>query len=377
MDKEIIKPRKILVRGVNWIGDAVMSMPAVRQLRKAFPQAEIHLLVQDKLSDIWKSNPDINSVIEISPSDSPFAVAGLVKKYDFDIAVIFPNSFRSAIEAWLSGIPRRVGFSFGLRSMLLTDPVKPPHKFVKIKKLSKWKIRRLISENKNSTIVNLSPQHHHIYNYLCIVGAIGASQVTTEPEILVDKNLTELTVNKFGLGRISGRKILGLNPGAEYGIAKRWFPERFTEAAVQIYNKIKCGILIFGGKKDAQYCEQISEAIRNLISEPDCVINLAGKTSLLELCSTLKLCDVVISNDTGPAHIAAAVGTSVVAIFASTSPELTAPGLPGSDKHIIIRSTAPCSPCFRRVCPIDFRCMNEISVGQVVSAALLLFNRPK
>lgn len=374
MGEEKLNPKKILVRGVNWIGDAVMSMPAVYQLRRAFPQAEIHLLVQEKLLDIWKNNPDINSVIGFSRSDSPFAVAKMVRTLNFDLAIIFPNSFRSAFEVWLARIPRRVGFAFGLRSLLLTDPVKPPHKFVKIKKLTEWKIKKLISAGKDK-MATVSTEYHHIYNYLCIVGKTGANQTAVEPKIVVDKNSIEQTSSKFELHKLYGRTILGLNPGAEYGIAKRWFPERFVEAAVQIYRRTRCGILIFGGKKDESYCEQICESIKNQISEPECVINLAGKTSLSELCAALKLCHVVISNDSGPAHIAAAVGARVVAIFASTSPELTAPGIPGSNKHIIVRSSAPCSPCFRRECPVDFRCMNEITVEKVVNAVFFLLNK--
>lgn len=374
MGEEKLNPKKILVRGVNWIGDAVMSMPAVYQLRRAFPQAEIHLLVQEKLLDIWKNNPDINSVIGFSRSDSPFAVAKMVRTLNFDLAIIFPNSFRSAFEVWLARIPRRVGFAFGLRSLLLTDPVKPPHKFVKIKKLTKWKIKKLISAGKDKT-ATVSTEYHHIYNYLCIVGKTGANQTAVEPKIVVDKNSIEQTSSKFRLHKLYGRTILGLNPGAEYGIAKRWFPERFVEAAVQVYRRTRCGILIFGGKKDESYCEQICESIKSEISEPECVLNLAGKTSLSELCAALKLCHVVISNDSGPAHIAAAVGARVVAIFASTSPELTAPGIPGSNKHIIVRSSAPCSPCFRRECPVDFRCMNEITVEKVVNAVFFLLNK--
>ncbi|MCX7872218.1 MAG: lipopolysaccharide heptosyltransferase II [Verrucomicrobiae bacterium] len=374
MTCEKLTPKKIVIRSVNWIGDAVMSMPAVHQLRKTFPGAKINLLVKENIADLWKNNTNLDGLITFSKSESLCAIKKKIKEYNFDLAVVFPNSFRSAFEMWLARIPNRVGFGYGLRSLLLTIPVRPPHKFVKIKKVSKQKIIRLINDGKSEPVIRFSPEHHHIYNYLRIVGAIGASQEPIEPQIIVPQIDIDLLTQKFGLNKLSGRKILGINPGAEYGVAKRWFPERFVDAAIQIYNKTKCGILIFGGQKDESYCEQIYTQIKSRVDNPDCVINLTGKTSLTQLCAALKLCNAVISNDTGPAHIAAAVGTRIVTIFASTSPELTSPGLPHSDKHVIIRSTAPCSPCFRRECPIDFRCMKEITVEKIVVATLSILS---
>ena len=172
---------------------------------------------------------------------------------------------------------------------------------------------------------------------------------------------------KFGLDKIT-TPIFGLNPGAEYGPAKRWPVEKFISAAKEIQQRTNCAWILFGGKGDATITNQIESAIRNQKSE---IINLAGITSLRELMALLKLCRVLLTNDTGPMHVAAALGTPVVVPFGSTSPELTGPGLPGDARNLLLKSDAPCAPCFLRECPIDFRCMNGISVGRVVETILL------
>ena len=161
--------------------------------------------------------------------------------------------------------------------------------------------------------------------------------------------------------------VFGLNPGAEYGPAKRWPVERFIAAAQEIQNRTNCVWLIFGGQNDKAVADKIQSAIGNRQSA---ILNFAGKTSLRELMSLLKLCRVLLTNDSGPMHVAAALGTPVVVPFGSTSPELTGPGLPGDPRHRLLKSDAPCSPCFLRECPIDFRCLNGISVERVVEAVL-------
>ena len=159
--------------------------------------------------------------------------------------------------------------------------------------------------------------------------------------------------------------VFGLNPGAEYGPAKRWPVERFIAAAQEIQNRTNCIWLIFGGKGDMTLAERINSELRTPNSE---LRSLAGQTSLRELMSLLKLCRVLLTNDSGPMHVAAALGTPVVVPFGSTSPELTGPGLPGDPRHRLLKSDAPCSPCFLRECPIDLRCLNGISVERVVEA---------
>ena len=163
------------------------------------------------------------------------------------------------------------------------------------------------------------------------------------------------------------RPIFGLNPGAEYGPAKRWPVEKFIAAAKEIQQRTNCAWLLFGGKSDAAHHQpnrirNPQSAIRNFQSGRQ---NFAPRTD-----GALKLCRVLLTNDTGPMHVAAALGTPVVVPFGSTSPELTGPGLPGDPRHRLLKSDAPCSPCFLRECPIDFRCMNGISVERVVEAVM-------
>ena len=177
----------------------------------------------------------------------------------------------------------------------------------------------------------------------------------------------EAAKKKFGLEKIT-QPVFGLNPGAEYGPAKRWPVEKFIAAAQEIQQRTNCVWLIFGGKGDAAVGNHGSNPPSR--NPPSRHLNLAGKTSLRELMALLKLCRVLLTNDTGPMHVAAALGTPVVVPFGSTSPELTGPGLPGDPRHRLLKSDAPCSPCFLRECPIDFRCMNGISVERVVEAVL-------
>jgi heptosyltransferase-2 len=198
---------------------------------------------------------------------------------------------------------------------------------------------------------------------------VGANPEPLAPQLFVSSNEIEAARKQFGLEQMT-LPVFGLNPGAEYGPAKRWPVERFITAAREIEKRTNCVWLIFGGKNDNAIAAQIESAIGNRQSA---IFNLADKTSLRELMALLKLCRVLLTNDSGPMHVAAALGTPVVVPFGSTSPDLTGPGLPGDPRHRLLKSDAPCSPCFRRDCPIDFRCMTGISVESVVEAVFEAF----
>jgi len=172
--------------------------------------------------------------------------------------------------------------------------------------------------------------------------------------------------DQFQLDTAAPVSWLALNPSAAYGPAKRWPAEKLAKVVQMVSAKIRPVIwLSFAPPSDASLCDEIaSRAGTN-------IINLAGMTSVRDLMGLLKLCRVLLTNDSGPMHLAAALGTPIVALFGSTSPELTGPGLPGDVRHQILRQFTPCSPCFRRTCPIDFRCMTGITVEQVVAAVLL------
>ena len=200
---------------------------------------------------------------------------------------------------------------------------------------------------------------------------MGANPEPLPPQLFVLPDEVETAKKKFGLEKIT-QPIFGLNPGAEYGPAKRWPAERFIAAMREIQKQTNCLWILFGGKGDLEVANQIASETQNLKLK---IQNLAGKTSPRELMSLLKFCRVLLTNDSGPMHVAAALGTPVVVLFGSTSPELTGPGLSGDSHHRLLKSDAPCSPCFLRNCPIDFRCMTGISVEHVVEAVLGLATR--
>jgi heptosyltransferase II len=202
-----------------------------------------------------------------------------------------------------------------------------------------------------------------------LVAALGANPEPLPTQLAVTPGELKAVAQKFNLTSqfTNNRPIFGLNPGAEYGPAKRWLPDRFIAAAREIQKRTKCVWVILGGKADAVVGNEIAAAIG---AGQSAAISLAGQTSLRELCAAIKLCRVLLTNDTGPMHIAAALGTPVVVPFGSTSPELTGPILSAGARHQLIKSDAPCSPCFLRECPIDFRCMNGITVERVVAAVL-------
>ncbi|HEY5041166.1 MAG TPA: lipopolysaccharide heptosyltransferase II [Verrucomicrobiae bacterium] len=368
-------PRRILVRGVNWLGDAVMTTPALLRLRETFPGAHITLLTPEKLRELWLGHPAVNETISFSAGDNIFAAGKKLRAGKFDLALVLPNSPRSALEVFLAGIPQRIGHAHAWRNFFLTQAVAPRADAVKMRKLSVTEIKRRtgiapvsnLNQKKSETGATpvLQPIAHQIHEYLHLAAALGANPEPLAPQLFVAPEEIEATKKKFGLD-ISAQPVFGLNPGAEYGPAKRWPVENFIAAAKEIQSRTNCAWLLFGGKSDAAVTNQIESAIGNRQS----AINLADQTTLRELMSLLKLCRVLLTNDTGPMHVAAALGTPVVVPFGSTSPELTGPGLPGDARNRLLKSDAPCSPCFLRECPIDFRCMNGITVERVVEAVL-------
>ncbi len=361
-------PRRILVRGTNWLGDAVMTTPALLRLREKFPEAHITLLTQAKLADLWQHHPAINETIDLTDSESIFAIAKKLHDGKFDFALVLPNSPRSALEVFLASIPQRIGYARPWRNFFLTQTTPTRADAVKMHKRSESEIQRLVSEKPEaiSQKLKIPKSAHQIFEYLHLVAALGATAEPLAPQLFVTSEEVDAAKEKFCLDKIT-TPIFGLNPGAEYGPAKRWPAEKFVVAARQIQEHTNGVWILFGGKNDAALTHQIEAAIENPKSK---VFNLAGKTSLRELMALLKSCRVLLTNDTGPMHVAAALGTPVVVPFGSTSPELTGPGLPGEARNQLVKSHAPCSPCFLRECPIDFRCMNEIKVDEVVMAVL-------
>ena len=361
-------PRRILVRGVNWLGDAVMTTPALLRLRERFPEAHIALLSPEKLGSLWNHHPAVNEVITFAAGENLPTVGRRLRAGNFDLALVFPNSPRSALEVFFARIPHRVGYARPWRNWLLTQtvPTRPGH--VQMHKRSVAEIQNLVAANPTRHAARLTPPPagHQIHEYLHLAAALGASQEGLPPQLTVKADEIESAKIKFGLEKIT-TPIFALNPGAEYGPAKRWPVERFVAVAREIQKRTDCVWLLLGGKGDTQLTAQIESAIG---PPPSARRNLSGQTTLRELMAVLSQCRVLLTNDTGPMHVAAALGTPVVVPFGSTSPELTGPGRPGDAHHRLLKSDAPCAPCFRRECPIDFRCMNGLSVERVVAAVL-------
>jgi lipopolysaccharide heptosyltransferase II len=317
-----LKPFRIVIRSSNWLGDAVMSVEAVRRIKRGRPDAAVTILAKRNLVEFWESIPEVNAVIPIERNEGVFAVANKLKG-KFDVAILFPNSPRSGLEAWLAKIPRRVGYRRPWRDFFLNQFIPEP--------------------------APPQPVKHHAKVYLKIAERIGADMAEPLPPIAVNAP-DPLT--------------LGLCAGAEYGPAKRWL--HFGEAARILSERHGIRWVIFGTAKEQALGEQIASTLG------PAGINLVGRTTLSQLMSELSRCRALLTNDTGTMHLAAHLGIPTIALFGSTEPALTGPI---GDGHMVIRHHVECSPCFLRECPIDFRCMNRITVAEVVNAVERVIGR--
>ena len=344
---------RYLIRATNWIGDSVMSMPAVHRLRELDASAWITLLCPRKIRDLWRHNPFLNEIISFD--DKP-DIADL-RDQEYDLAVIFPNSFRSAWECKRAGIPRRIGHAGHWRRILLTDVVKEPRDERPV-------YEKITVAEKTFTIKKFPTIRHQTHRYLDLIAHLGGNPEFVPPKLFLAVEEMPALNNYL---RDDGRPVIALNAGAEYGPAKRWPAERFAEVAIAVTEQIDCRWLLVGGEGDAAITGQIEAKLTAAITEPGSVINTAGQTSLLDLCALLKFSKLLLTNDTGPMHIADALGTPLVAVFGSTSPELTGPL---GKRSVVIRHPVECSPCFLRECPIDFRCMENVPVTEVTAAVL-------
>jgi heptosyltransferase-2 len=348
---------RILVRATNWIGDTVMSMPAVQRLRELEPEAHIALLCSAKLHDLWRHNPFLDEVIQF---DGKANIARL-RAGRFNVAIVFPNSFRSAWECWRAGIPTRIGFAGHGRRGLLTDVAPEPSGETSVRK-------SITVEGKTFDVKHFPTVRHQVRRYLDLIAFLGGNPEPVPPRIwLAPSELPALT--KFL--QEGTRQFIGLNAGAEYGPAKRWMPERFGEVAKRVSDEVACRWLLLGGPGDVEIANAIETQLRAHVADSRHVVNVAGKTTLMELCELMKFCKLLLTNDTGPMHLAAALGTPLVAIFGSTSAELTGPL---GKQCVVVHENVECSPCFLRECPIDFRCMDRITADRVTDAVLKLWH---
>ena len=327
----------ILVKGTNWVGDTMMSFPAVHCLRRLFPQAHISVLAKSSLADLWKVNPDIDEVIPYEFSKGvgrlfgELGIARLIRQREIDLAVIFPRSFSSAWMAFLAGIPQRIGYKGEGRDLLLTDRI-------------------------DCTTEVLS--RHRMYYYLHLIEPLGRCPSPPLPSLSLNGKQQGWADGFLSRNGLRGEKLIGLNPGATYGEAKCWPPERFAALGRRLREDHGASILIFGSSRPQE--RALNDAVAQGIGKG--CLNLSGQTSLLEMAALLRNCQLLVTNDTGTMHVAAAVGTRVVALFGPTDPRTTAPLGEG---HMVIRKAVSCSPCLKRVCPEDHRCMDLIGTDAV------------
>lgn len=358
-------PENILVRGVNWLGDAIMTLPALQRLREAKPGARLTLVTPEKLAGLWEGQGLVDQVATFAPGESVWTLGGRLRAGQFSAAVAFPNSVRSALELWLARVPRRFGLARSWRKIFLTNPLPPRPGSAPMRKRSKAEIEKAVQSG--YPLPHPPATAHHALDYLYLTSHLGASADPLPPRLTVPDWKVDLALRKFAIDSSDARRPwFGLNPGAEYGPAKRWPAERFVEAALELQNTLRCRWIIFGGAGDIELAGRIAADIQRQ-GAPMSVVNLAGKTSLSELAALLQFSRLVLTNDTGPMHLAAAVGAPMLALFGSTSPELTGPIF--SPAARILRAEVPCSPCFLRQCPIDFRCMKALTVPDVTAAA--------
>jgi lipopolysaccharide heptosyltransferase II len=314
----------LLVRSPNWLGDAVMVLPAVRNLKTALGPGHLVVAAPEKLAALWEACPFVDKVVPLPQPKKLWTVARVLREGKYASAVLLPNSLRVAAEAFAAGIPRRAGYARGGRGLLLTHPVPvPPRNPVRL---------------------------HQRFYYLDLVTALGGPAEESFPSLREPKK-ENTSSDKRG--------VLAVCPGAEYGPAKRWPVESFVAAAKLLSEKRGLRVVLFGAPNDAPVAEQF------LAQFPEAE-NLVGKTSLAEFMAGLTEAKLVLCNDSGAMHVAAALGRPTVAIFGSTEPQLTGPLGPRAS---VLRHHVPCSPCFLRECPIDFGCMKGITPEMVVEQA--------
>ncbi len=337
--------RRILVRATNWVGDAVMSIPALQALREKFPSAEISILARPWVAGLYGREPFCDELI---PYEAPKGWQGMAQKWEiarslrqrrFDCAILLQNAFESAALVRAAGIPVRIGYARDARGWLLTHPIPTP-KPGEIPKHQRFYYLELL---KRARIL----ESYEIRGNIRLHGASAAAQAGRQ----------------FLQARSLHGPMIGVAPGAAYGGAKRWLPERFGEAAARLAGERGASILIFGSKEEWPICELVHEQLQHG-GQPS--INFAGKTSLGELIEMTAACELLLTNDSGPMHIASALGVPTVAIFGATDHEATGPTGAWSR---VVREPVECSPCLLRECPIDHRCMLRVSAGRVAEEA--------
>lgn len=342
--------RRILVRAPNWIGDAVMCEPALSALHRAFPETPLTLLARPTIAELLDGHPAVQATVVYDHRGRHAGLSGKwhlarrLRRDRFDLAVLFQNAFEGALMTWMAGIRRRFGYATDGRSILLTHPVPVPDR--------------------------TRPVHQTRY-YHDMLRRLGVEGDPAPPRLYLKDYEDRRMTDRLSAAGIDGRDfVLGLNPGSVYGGAKRWWPERFADSADRLIHEVgrdRAWVIIVGARGEEAMGQEIAARMkaRSLV--------WSGQTTIRELMGVTRRCNLFLTNDTGPMHIASAFGVPTVAVFGPTDWRATAPAGPGYE---LIRYPVDCAPCLLRECPIDHRCMSGVTVEMVSTASLKLMIRP-
>ncbi len=335
---------KILIRATNWLGDAIMALPALRAIRGRFPDAKISILARPYVADTYRGQSICDELISYDPKGVHAGISGRerlaqdLRVQNFEVALLLQNAFDAAWIAWRAGIPERVGYARDGRSLLLTKKIPVP------------KLGEI-------------PAHEQFY-YLELLRRAGwINSLPGESFITLDvsedrRRQAEKTLSSAGARPNAARIAIGA--GASYGSAKCWPPDRFADFVNRFRLHTDADVILFGTAAEQKVSDTIAAGIRG----PS--ISLVGKTAIAALPALLSRCQLFVGNDSGAMHVAAAVGLPVVAIFGPTDPHGTAPITP---RCTVVQEKPYCSPCFLRTCPIDHRCMTSVRPEAVEAAA--------
>jgi heptosyltransferase-2 len=319
-----------------------MSLPALRVIRSRFPAARITLLARPWVTELYSREQIVDEILPFRAGSVYRTVrfAHSLRTRAFDCAILLQNAFDAAAIAWLAGIPERIGYARDGRTPLLTLPVPVP---------------------RNGDI----PRHEQYY-YLELLRRAGLLDALPAPAPLLLEGASAAEHSGRALLAEAGLcgAVIGVSPGAAYGTAKRWFPERFASAAADLARARNASVALFGSVAERDLCEAVRVMTARSGIESR---NFAGQTSLARFIDMAAACEAFLTNDSGAMHIASALGVPTVAVFGATDDGRTGPAGP---RARVVRRPVKCSPCLLRECPVDHRCMAAVSAGEVARAAL-------
>ena len=356
------KVRTLLIRGTNWVGDSILSLPALKQARLDFPQAEITLLVLPWVAGIYEGCTAVDEILLYDRQGLHRGLSGKLRlirelrERRFDAALLFQNAFEAAVLTRLAGIPVRAGYDRDGRGWLLSHRVAVDPRVSKLHQTYYYLdlLEQLLGRARTATSLEPRP--------------MSAFAAEAMPDITLTvsagrKHAARTRLQSHGVD--FNRTVVGVNPGAFYGSAKRWLSERYATVLDRLINERQASVVIFGSPNEVAIAEAIQSGMR---SRP---VILSGRTELSELIAMIACCDLFLTNDSGPMHLAAALRVSTLAIFGSTDEIATGPMSPAA---VVLNKRVECSPCLLRECPIDHRCMTRITAEEVAQQAFRMID---